>query len=337
MIKIMLAEKYVGKYSDQITSHCNLFVYICPCMSCFWHLLTVNMTDPVYIWSGSCSRNLLRSVGQLILAQQLASRPDPSGQNLTRSSRTKLGPGWFCTIWSRPSLEEWNQFRCAKQVAGQLQSARTGPNDSCTAACFRARFIWVRSSRTKLDLGQFLTIWPGEKSELIEKRGKNNWSCCRNLQPNQFWKFGTDCTTTHTHTHTHTYTQITIYFQFYIWTARQVESNFFFIRISQLYESQYTERTLTKTLNFVQVIKILNNETLLVKMDYAEHNPNWPTWGRLGHPWSRSGSSKSGSFQESCADAFSANHCICELFYLQRSQKSFWQCHHQHSPHIHSQ
>ena len=142
---------------------------------------------------------------------------------------------------------------------------------------------------------------------------------------------------THTHTHTHTYTQITIYFQFYIWTARQVESNFFFIRISQLYESQYTERTLTKTLNFVQVIKILNNETLLVKMDYAEHNPNWPTWGRLGHPWSRSGSSKSGSFQESCADAFSANHCICELFYLQRSQKSFWQCHHQHSPHIHSQ
>ena len=72
-----------------------------------------------------------------------------------QSSQTKLDPGWFCTIWSRLSLEEWNQIRCGKLVVGQLQSARTGPNDSFTAACFWTRFIWVRSSRTKLDLGQF--------------------------------------------------------------------------------------------------------------------------------------------------------------------------------------
>ena len=34
---------------------------------------------------------------RMFLAHRLASGPDPFGQNLTQSARTKPDPGWFCT------------------------------------------------------------------------------------------------------------------------------------------------------------------------------------------------------------------------------------------------
>ena len=46
---------------------------------------------------------------QMILAHWLAFGLDLIGQNLTQLARTQLDPGWFCTIWSGPSVEEHNR------------------------------------------------------------------------------------------------------------------------------------------------------------------------------------------------------------------------------------
>ena len=48
-------------------------------------------------------------VDQMILAHQLASRPDLFSQNLTQSARTKSDPAWFCKIRSRLFVEEHNR------------------------------------------------------------------------------------------------------------------------------------------------------------------------------------------------------------------------------------
>ena len=69
------------------------------------------MPDLIRIRSGSAWKHL-PEVGRMILAHQLASGSDPFGQNLTQSARTKLDPGWFCTVLSRTSVEEQN--RCQK-------------------------------------------------------------------------------------------------------------------------------------------------------------------------------------------------------------------------------
>ena len=42
----------------------------------------------------------------------LAPGPEAFGQNLARPSRPDMGQS--CTVWSRLSLEEWNQIRCRK-------------------------------------------------------------------------------------------------------------------------------------------------------------------------------------------------------------------------------
>ena len=70
--------------------------------------------DPVHLWKNTNDWQqagcILPELGPMIIAHQLASRPDIFGQNLTWPSR--LDPGQFCTIWSRLSLEEWNQTVC---------------------------------------------------------------------------------------------------------------------------------------------------------------------------------------------------------------------------------
>ena len=67
----------------------------------------VNMLDPIRIRSGSAGKRWPEA-GR-ILVHRLASGPDPFGQNLTRSARTKSDPGWFCIILSGTSVEEQNQ------------------------------------------------------------------------------------------------------------------------------------------------------------------------------------------------------------------------------------
>lgn len=47
--------------------------------------------------------------GLIILPHRLVSGRDPFGLNLAQSARTKLGPGWFCTILSGLSVEGCNR------------------------------------------------------------------------------------------------------------------------------------------------------------------------------------------------------------------------------------
>ena len=59
------------------------------------------------IWVGSeVGLMILPEVGLMILTYWLASGPDPFGQNLMQSARTKLDPCWSCTTWLRLSVEE---------------------------------------------------------------------------------------------------------------------------------------------------------------------------------------------------------------------------------------
>ena len=70
----------------------------------------------------------LPELGPMILAHRLASGPDPFSQILTGSSTSDLS--WFCTIWSRPSLEEWNWIGCGKSDPAYT----TRPNSGSTLA-----------------------------------------------------------------------------------------------------------------------------------------------------------------------------------------------------------
>ena len=67
----------------------------------------VNMLDLICIWSRSDGKDW-PEMGRMILAHWLDSGPDPFGQNLTQSARTRSDPGWFCTVLFGTSVEERN-------------------------------------------------------------------------------------------------------------------------------------------------------------------------------------------------------------------------------------
>ena len=81
------------------------------------------MSDPIRIRSGSGWKHWLEA-GWMVLAHQLASRPDPFGQNLTQSARTKPDPGWFCTVLSGTSVEVWNWVWKWETGSGPVVSCR---------------------------------------------------------------------------------------------------------------------------------------------------------------------------------------------------------------------
>ena len=104
---------------------------------CHKESLPENMSDPICIQSGSAqSRKRWPEAGHVVLAHQLASRPGPFGQNLTRSARIKsdlghqIGSRSVCTTWSRPSLEKWNWIRCRKSDL----TYTIRPDSGCTLA-----------------------------------------------------------------------------------------------------------------------------------------------------------------------------------------------------------
>ena len=119
----------------------------------------VNMPDPIRIRSGSAGKHW-PEVGQMTLAQWLASGRDPFGQNLTQSARTKLDPGSFCTILFGMSVEERNRVWKWETGSGPLASCQkqeTGPNDSCTPACFQTRCVWPNPGQaTQIGSGSVL-------------------------------------------------------------------------------------------------------------------------------------------------------------------------------------
>ena len=85
------------------------------------------MPDPIRIRSGSAGK-YWPEVGRMILAHWLASGPDPFGQNLTQSARTKSDPGSFCTILFGMSVEERNRVWKWETGSGPLASCqKQGP------------------------------------------------------------------------------------------------------------------------------------------------------------------------------------------------------------------
>ena len=99
----------------------------------------VNMPDPIRIRSGSAWQHWPEA-GRMILAHRLASGPDPLGQTLTQSARTKSDPGWFCTIIIRDV--------CGRTEPSLKVGNRSGPDDSHTPACrFRTGSVGPNPSR----------------------------------------------------------------------------------------------------------------------------------------------------------------------------------------------
>ena len=73
------------------------------------------MEERNWVWKSETGSRLVvsrQTPGQMIPTHRLASRPDASGETLTRPSRSD--PGRFCTMWSMPSLEKWSWNECGK-------------------------------------------------------------------------------------------------------------------------------------------------------------------------------------------------------------------------------
>ena len=99
-----------------------------------WKNATESESGKNWQWASG----ILPELGAMILAHWLASGPDALGWNLTRPSRSD--PGRFCTIWSRPSLEEQNQIRCRELDPAQfwLHAGHIG-HDWLDPKCFGIR------------------------------------------------------------------------------------------------------------------------------------------------------------------------------------------------------
>ena len=67
-----------------------------------------NMPDPIRIRSGLAGKHWPET-GPMSLVHRLASGPNPSGQNLTQSARTRSDPGRFCTVGFGPPVGQRNR------------------------------------------------------------------------------------------------------------------------------------------------------------------------------------------------------------------------------------
>ena len=138
------------------------------------------MSDPTRIRSGLAGKNW-PEVGRVILAHWLTSRPDPFGQRLTQSARTKSDPGWSCTMLSVTSVENGTESKSGKLVAGRLRFARN-------------RAGWFLHTILLLDQMCLAKPWPGHPDRirvcfaqydpyLLWKKKKNkkkrSWNGCK--------------------------------------------------------------------------------------------------------------------------------------------------------------
>ena len=123
--------------------------------SCGKYGSPVNMPDPFRIRSGS-ARKHWPGAGRMILAHQLTSRPDPFGQNLTQSARTKSDLGWFCTVLFGMSVEERNRVLKWETGSGPVASCQMIPAHRLASRPNRFGQTLTRPSRS--DPGRFCTI-----------------------------------------------------------------------------------------------------------------------------------------------------------------------------------
>ena len=136
------------------------------------------MLDPICIRSRSAQKSW-QEAGPVILAHLLASRLDPFGQNQTQSVRTKSAASWFCTLWSRLSVEERNLVW--KWEIGSGPSCillELGPENFAYWLAARPDAFGPNLTRPSgLDPGRFCTIWCGPS---LEEWSRIRW---RKLDP----------------------------------------------------------------------------------------------------------------------------------------------------------
>ena len=138
-----------------------------------WFINLVNMPDPIRIRSGSAGMHWPEA-GRMVLAQWLASGPDPFGQNLTQPARTKPDPGWFCTILSQYYPGHlWNngtESQSGKLVAGQLRPARNRARWFLHTGLRPDAFSQTLTRPSRWDPGRFCTKW---STLSLAKRGSD--------------------------------------------------------------------------------------------------------------------------------------------------------------------
>ena len=128
--------------------------------------------------SGSAGKHWPEA-GRMIFAHRLASGPDPFGQNLTQSTRTKSDPGWFCTILSGTSVEERNLVSKSGTGSGPVASCQK-PGQMILAhqlASGPDAFDQTLTRPSRSDPGRFCTIW---STPSLEKR---SWNGCGKSDP----------------------------------------------------------------------------------------------------------------------------------------------------------
>ena len=126
----------------------------------------------LYIWSRSTQKHWPEA-GRMNLAHQLASGPNPFGQNQTQSARTKLDQGCFCTIWI--------MIKTVCKKHNQVWKWETG---SGLVALYQKQGLMILAHRlvsgsdvfgqnltkpSRSDLGRFFTVWSRPSLE------KRNW------------------------------------------------------------------------------------------------------------------------------------------------------------------
>ena len=140
------------------------------------------MPDPIQIQSRLAWKHCPEA-GLMILTHQLASRPDPFGQNLTQSPRDNLNLGWFCTIWSGTSVEECNQVWkretgsrpvvfCQNQAWWFLQTSLL-PDQMHLAKPWPGRPDWICFGLSQYDLG---LLWKHKAESDVESWIWHKWS-----------------------------------------------------------------------------------------------------------------------------------------------------------------
>ena len=111
------------------------------------------MPDPICIRSGSGGRHWPET-DRMILAYRIASGPDPFGQNLTQSARTKSDPGWILHSIIRVVCGSKDPSpKSRKLVAGRLRPARN-----------RAR--WFLHTNRFPDQMRLAKPWPGHLDQI---------------------------------------------------------------------------------------------------------------------------------------------------------------------------
>ena len=128
---------------------------VCVCVCAF----SVNMPDLIHIWSGSAQKCWP-------VAGQLASGPDPFGQNLTKN---RIQPG-FAHLDPGHLWKNTTESESGKLVVGWLCFATTGPDDY-----FHTSLLPDQIHHAK--------IWPSHADWI--------WACFEWYDLGRLWKNGT--------------------------------------------------------------------------------------------------------------------------------------------------